>query len=118
MQAYDDDGALLDAEYTVVQNSGYLELILDSRGGSWETGRTARNPDYLWALAVLLARLRDRHGVIEDALVDSLVTQRSGLSEAERRLIDGPIRLDDVDDLTALRRRLMAAQRPIGQSPK
>lgn len=79
--------------------------------------RPARNTDYRKALAVLLDRLRDMDAVIEDALVDSAFTQRSGIPESDRQLIRTPIRLIDEPDVEALRLKLTSAQLRIGRSP-
>ena len=82
---------------------------MDSRSGP--SGRRApRNPDYNRALTILLARLGLLNAVLVDALVDSRHTQDLGLPEADRRLIQVPIRLALEPDADALRRRLGTAQ--------
>ena len=53
--------------------------------------------------------------VLVDALVDSRHTQALGVPEAERRLIQAPIRLALEPDTDALRRRLGTAQAKIAQ---
>lgn len=116
MQALDDEGRPLDAEYSVEADEGRLALVLDSAGGA-DKLRPARNPQYLQALAILLSRLRDLDGVITDALVDSQYTQDRGLAAAERTLISAPVRLAHEQDIEALRRRLTSGQARIGQKP-
>ena len=97
-------GRALDAEYLVEADGGHLALIMESRSGT--SGRRApRNPDYNRALTVLLARLGMLNAVLIDALVDSRHTQDLGLPEADRRLIQAPIRLALEPDADALRRR-------------
>ena len=81
MFASDDSGQVLDAEYVVEREKDQLALILSSSSGPAGT-RPARNTAYRPALALLLARLRDLDAVIQDALVDSLSTQRHGTPEA------------------------------------
>ena len=81
MLATDDSGQTLDAEYVVEREDHQLALILSSSSGPAGT-RPARNTAYRPALALLLARLRDLGAVIEDALVDSLSTQRHGTPES------------------------------------
>lgn len=116
MLATDDNGRVLNAKYSVEADKGLLALILESAGGATH-GRAARNTDYRPALAVLLTRLRDLDGVIQNALVDSGFTQRKGIEEAQRRLIKSPIRLADEPDIEALRLSLTSAQGKIGQAP-
>jgi hypothetical protein len=112
----DDDGAVLDAEYSVVRDEGHLDLILESAGGA-SRDAPARNADYRSTLGVLLARLRGLKAIVDDAVVDSRYTQQAGIPAADRRLIDGPVRLRDVDDLDALRLQLTSRQTHIGQTP-
>ena len=116
MFASDDDGQVLDAEYFVEREKDWLALILSSASGP-AGSRPARNTAYRPVLALLLTRLQELGAVILDALVDSASTQRHGLEEAQRRLIDSPIRLADELDIEALRLRLTSAQSRIGQSP-
>lgn len=112
----DDNGADLDAEYSVERDGEVLALILESASGP-SGSRTGRNTDYRKGLAILLDRLRDHGTVIQDALVDSAFTQRVGIPEAERRLLPAPVRLVDEPDIEALRLRLTSAQSRIGQAP-
>ena len=79
-------------------------------------GRAPRNPDYNHALTLLLTRLGKLNAVLVDALVDSRYTQDLGLPEADRRLIQAPIRLALEPDPEALRRRLGTAQAKIAQA--
>ena len=116
MLATDDSGQTLDAEYVVEREDHQLALILSSSSGPAGT-RPARNTAYRPALALLLARLRDLGAVIEDALVDSLSTQRHGTPESQRQLISSPIRLADEPDIEAVRLRLTSAQARIDQAP-
>ena len=116
MYLVDDSGRALDAEYLVEADGGHLALIMESRSGM--SGRRApRNPDYNRALTILLARLGTLNAVLVDALVDSRHTQDLGLPEADRRLIQAPIRLALEPDADALRRHLGTAQAKIAQAP-
>jgi hypothetical protein len=112
----DDRGRAMDAEYLVEADGGHLALIMESRSGSSGT-RAPRNPDYNHALGVLLARLGMLNALLVDALVDSRHTQDLDLPEADRRLIQAPIRLALEPDPDALRRRLCTAQAKIAQAP-
>jgi hypothetical protein len=106
----------MDAEYLVEADGGHLALIMESRSG--KSGRQApRNPDYNCALTILLARLSTLNAVLVDSLVDSRHTQDLGLSEADRRIIQAPIRLALEPDADALRRHLGSAQAKIAQAP-
>ena len=115
MQAINDHGKTLDAEFLVEADGAHLALIMDSRSGP-NGKRAARNPDYNRALTILLARLGLLNAVLVDALVDSRQTQDLGLPELDRRLIQAPIRLALEPDADALRRRLGTAQAKITQA--
>jgi 5-methylcytosine-specific restriction enzyme A len=115
MKLTDDDGHELDAEYTVEPDGPYLAVVLSSRGGA-SGSATLRNPDYNQALTLLLKRLGRLNAVLADALVDSRDTQRLGLPDPERRIIEAPIRLALEPDADALRMRMGRAQSRIGQT--
>jgi 5-methylcytosine-specific restriction enzyme A len=116
MRVTDDDGRVLDAEYSVETDGSHFALILASAGGG--TGsRPPRNPDYGTVLTTLLSRLRDLEAVLVDAVVDSAETRRYGIPESERRLIDIPVQLAGEADMEALRLRLTAGQARINQAP-
>ena len=83
----------MDAEYHIEADSGHLALIMESRSGISGT-RAPRNPDYNRTLTILLGRLGMLSAVLVDALVDSRHTQDLGLPEADRRLIQAPVRLN------------------------
>lgn len=114
MYALGDDGAPLDAEYSVERDGDRLALVLASRSGG---DRPKANKDYNPALRVLLERLRRLGGVVSDALVDSRDTQRRGLSEDERRLLHAPILLADYSDMETVRLMLTSRQGRVGKSP-
>jgi hypothetical protein len=88
----DDHGRAVDAEYHIEEDGGHLALIMESRSGM-SGARARRNPDYNRALTILLGRLGRLNGVLVDALVDSRHTQDLGLPEADRKLIQAPVRL-------------------------
>ena len=112
----DDLGCPLDAEYLVEADGGALAVIVESRSGM-SGRRPPRNTDYNRALTMLLARLGALDGVLADALVDSRRTQALRVLEADRRLIQAPVRLALEPDTDALRRRLGTAQAKIAQAP-
>lgn len=116
MYPEDDDGRLLDAEYTVEADNDWVALVLQSASGA-SSSRSARNTQYRSALELLLTRLKELNAVLEDALVDSTHTNRLGLPEDERRLTDGPLRLSEQPDMTELRKQLTRRQARIGQRP-
>ncbi|MEU8193198.1 hypothetical protein AB0C10_05385 [Microbispora amethystogenes] len=111
----EDDGRLVEAEYSVIQDGALLALLLSSQSGA-TAGRTARNPDYIRGLTLLLTRLQSLGATLHDALVDSRNTRVLGLPEAERRLMNEPVHLVG-QDISALRLHLTSAQGPIGQAP-
>jgi hypothetical protein len=112
----DDRGRALAADYQIEADGGRLALVMESRSGM-SGSRAPRNPDYNRALTVLLSRLGKLDAVLVDAVVDSHRTQQLGLPDADRKLIEKPIRLALVPDMEALRRRMGTAQARIAQSP-
>ncbi|WP_430497373.1 hypothetical protein ACQRWP_21955 [Micromonospora trifolii] len=109
-----DHGKVLEAEFSVEPDGNHVAIILQSRSGRAK-GRAPRNDHYKPALELILRRLKERRAVIEAAIVDSRRTQQ--LPESSRSLISEPIRLIDVLDTGALRKRLTNAQTTIGQAP-
>lgn len=117
MQPSGDDGAVLDAEYHVESEGQLLALVLESWSGGAKGGsRPARNPEYNRALTTLLTRLAQLDAVLVDALVDSQRTAALGVPEADRRIIPGPVKLNQQPDLEALRRQMGTAQSKVGQA--
>ena len=116
MRLVDDHGRAVDAEYHAEADGGHLALIMESRSGM-SGKRAPRNPDYNRALTILLARLGRLNAVLVDAVVDSRHTQDLGLPEADRWLVQAPVRLGLEPDADGLRRRLGTAQAKIAQAP-
>jgi hypothetical protein len=110
----DDSGRVLNAEFAVEPDGSGLAVVLESAGGMTAAG-PARNADYTPALELILGRLRTLGAVLVAGVVDSRKTER--LSEAERRILDRPVRLSAVEDLAALRLQLTSRQGRIGQAP-
>jgi hypothetical protein len=109
----DDRGQELVAEYNGVPDGEHIAVILESRNGR-VLPEEARNKDYNAASRVLLARLARLDAVLVDALVDTERTQELGVPEAERRLIESPIRLAQVPDLESLRLQMGREQARTG----
>jgi superfamily II DNA or RNA helicase/HKD family nuclease/diadenosine tetraphosphate (Ap4A) HIT family hydrolase len=110
------DGAELDASYQVEAVGGRIELIYHSRGGTGGT-QQAVNTQYAAGLEVLLQRLAQADGRLDDILLDSSQAVRKPI--AERRLsLRGdrsyPIELAAEPDFDDLRRAISAAQ---GKNP-
>ena len=112
----DDHGRVMDAEYHVEADGGYLAVIQESRSGS-SRSRSPRNRDYIPVQTILLDRLGKLNAVLAEAVVDSGRTQRLGMPEASRRLIDAPIQLALEPAPDALRRRMGTRQSKIAQAP-
>lgn len=98
-----------------------IALVFSSGGGKPPKGGTIpRNADYAEGLKLILRRLAQLDATITDAYVDSSKVQKLPL--AERRLdIRGcsyPIRLSELTDFDALRKRLTGAQKLIGKRDK
>lgn len=117
MRAWDANGVLMDADYSVVPDGDLLALIMESRGGGGDTtaGIAGRNSDYNEALEVLLQRLRHFGATIRDAWVDSRRTQALGVPPGDRQIVSEPVRLADVADLSALRFEMGRRQERVAQ---
>jgi hypothetical protein len=102
----------LNADFGVEVDGGYLSLVLESSGGRTAGADRPRNDQYVPALRLLLTRLRDRQAVLLSALVAS--ARVSGLSEEERTLVTGPLKLTEVDDVERLRLDITSAQGRVG----
>lgn len=116
MYAHDDDGKRLDAKYEVERDGDGLALLMSSASGA-SGGRLPRNPDYQQALLVLLQRLQNLEAVLDDALVDTDDTRRRRVPEDERRIIDPPVKLSALPDVTPLRNELRYRQSRVARSP-
>ena len=115
MRAQSDDGAELNAEFSVDADGESLFLVLESAGGRGRDGDRPRNHEYVPALRLLLSRLRDRQAVLVDAVV---VSQQLGhLAESDRTLISSPERLGTVSDIEALRLKITTGQGHVGLPP-
>jgi hypothetical protein len=112
VRAHDDDGAELNADYSVQPDGLYLSLILESGGGRSRDGLHSRNHQYVPALTLLLRRLADRNAVLLGAMVASAPLARR--SEEERTVKHGPVELAGVQDFDQLRLELTTPQGRIG----
>jgi hypothetical protein len=114
-----DGGEPIDATFSIETNDTGIIVILESRGGTKGTAQ-ARNTEYARGLFLLLVRIGQIEGILEDALVDSTEARR--LAVDKRRLdIDGfayPVALDTMHDVNALRRAIMRAAPKVGRDPK
>ncbi|WP_257460357.1 HNH endonuclease [Archangium lipolyticum] len=114
-------GKEIDAHFSLEVISGKTTLLIESKGGGTNSP-FKRNQDYDQGFRLLLERLALRGATIDDAVVDSLTTQKANLSYNQRRLnLSGdhgfPIELTRIGDFDKLRKALAAAQKPIGQRP-
>lgn len=115
MRLRDAHGVELNADFGVEVDEGYLSLVLESAGGRTAGADRPRNDQYVPALRLLLERLRDRQAVLLSALVASAWV--SGLSEDERTLVKGPLKLSGVADVEQLRLEITSAQGRVGLRP-
>jgi hypothetical protein len=111
------DGSELRADFFVERDGDRLAVILESFSGG-DSSRPARNPDYRRTLRVLLGRLQGLNATLTGAFVDSRDTQRAGIPEAERRLIQGEIPLGTEPDTGRIYTLLSNNQRRVALSPK
>lgn len=112
MRLRDAHGVELNADFNVEVDEGRLSLVLESAGGRTAGAARPRNDQYVPVLRLLLQRLRDREAVLLSALVASARVSR--LSEDERTLVKGPLRLADVTDVEQLRLEITSAQGRVG----
>lgn len=120
-QPLGSDGNVLDATFSVDSLLGRpISVLFDSAGGA-VGGKPKRNPDYVAGIDAVLARLKELNGTVLDAYVDSGRTK--DLPIPDRRLDPGadrsfPLELDEIDDLTAVRRSLLKSMAAVGRDPK
>jgi hypothetical protein len=112
MRACDDNGAELNAEFSVAADGPYLSVVLESAGGKVTGSARPRNDQYARALTVLLRRLGDRRAVLVSALVAS--ARMSAVPENERTLLHGTVELGSVTDFERLRLDITRAQGRVG----
>ncbi|WP_218158084.1 McrB family protein [Lentzea flaviverrucosa] len=114
VQATDDTGEVLDADFEVESDGDGLALVMKSASGR-STGRpNGRNPQYNRALELLLSRLRHRDAVLVSGIVDSSSVQN--LPEADRTILDESVSLADLTDIEQFRKKLSGAQHRITNS--
>ena len=97
MRVVDNDGTELRADFFVERDGDRLAVVVESFSGG-DSSRPARNPDYRRTLRVLLRRLQGFNATLTEALVDSRDTQRDGIPEAHRRIIQAEIPLGAESD--------------------
>ncbi|MER7862232.1 hypothetical protein ABTX61_24245 [Amycolatopsis japonica] len=105
----------LNADFGVEVDEGRLSLVLESAGGRTAGADRPRNDQYVPVLRLLPERLRDREAALLSALVAS--ARVSALSEDERTLVKGPLKLADVSDVEQLRLEITSAQGRVGLPP-
>jgi superfamily II DNA or RNA helicase/diadenosine tetraphosphate (Ap4A) HIT family hydrolase/HKD family nuclease len=114
------DGAELDATFTVESSGGVpTSVVIESAGGS-AGSPAARNTEYVDGLDLVLERLAAMGAQVLDVYIDTQSTL--DLSLADRRLDPGeglhyPLRLEELTDLGALRRRLLRSMSRAGRAP-
>jgi hypothetical protein len=111
------DGDELRADFFVERDGDRLAVILESFSGG-DSSRPARNPDYRRTLRVLLGRLQALNATLTGAFVDSRDTQRAGIPEAKRRLIEDEIPLGTEPDTERIYTLLSSNQRRVALSPR
>src|SRR5262245_17578847 len=83
LRVYDDDGAELDATFSVTRTPTGCVLTVES-GGPGGSGPNARNREYNAGLRLLIARLGGLDATLEDAHLATRTTRDR--SEGQRRL--------------------------------
>ena len=119
LHPYDENGARLDASFSLEPTTSGLAILYASRGGTKGTV-SARNSQYHVGLTVLLGRLKRLDAVIASIVLDSAAARQRPLSEralqfpADRRF---PVRLAGIEDLDAFRREISDAQKDVLAAP-
>jgi hypothetical protein len=117
MRAFGPDGTEFNADFFVERDGDRLAVVLESFSGG-DSSRPARNPDYRKVLKLLLGRLQGLNATLTDAVVDSRDTQRAGVPEPDRRLIDAGIPLAAEADTGRVYTLLTSGQRRVALSPR
>jgi hypothetical protein len=117
VRAVDDDGIELRADFFVERDGDRLAVVLESFSGG-DSSRPARNPDYRRTLRVLLGRLQGFNATLTEAFVDSRDTQRAGIPEDDRRIIEAEIPLGTESDPGRVYTLLSSNQRRVALSPQ
>lgn len=112
MNIVDDDGRVLDAEFSVDEKP--RSIVYESAGG--RTGVNARNRQYSRGLVLLLRRLGAMRAIIQEIHVDSLITRRLRVEDRRVALQRHrlPLDLASVRDFADLKRDISTAAREPG----
>ncbi len=111
----DESGAPIDASFSLEQAKDGLAIFYASRGGTKGTPN-ARNSQYHIGLTVLLSRLKRLDAVVTAIMLDSIAARERPLSERALELsndIHFPVRLAEIADVDALRRKISDAQKNV-----
>ena len=116
---FDENGAPIDASFSLEQSRDGLAILYASRGGTKGTPN-ARNSQYHIGLTVLLGRLKRLDAVITAVLLDSIAARRRPMSERTLEFpkdIRFPVRLTGIADVDAFRRKISDAQKNVLTAP-
>jgi HNH endonuclease len=116
---FDEDGAPIDASFSVEHAENGVAIFYASRGGTKGTPN-ARNTQYHIGLTLLLTRLQRLDAVVTAIALDSTAARQRPLSERALKFsneVAFPVRLADIADLDEFRRKISDAQKNVLAAP-
>lgn len=119
MHPFDEDGAPIDASFSVERAENGVAILYASRGGTKGTPN-ARNTQYHIGLTLLLTRLQRLDAVVTAISLDSTAARKRPLSERALEFsneVAFPVRLADIADLDEFRRKISDAQKNVLAAP-
>jgi len=109
------DGTQVDASFCVEPVGENVSIVLEARGGAGGSS-DEQNSKYSEGLELILTRLAERALTIADAYVESRDTVTLPLEERRLQLSDRPYPVT-VDDVSAVKKAISAAQAKVGRAP-
>ena len=103
-----DDGTQIKAHLAVFEGAEWIEVVIDSAGG---TGVDAKNPEYAEAIEVLLIRLGNLEAVLIAVVLNSRPVAQVALNERVITLDEYsyPVRLAAIPDASELRKAIASS---------
>ena len=103
-----ENGTLIKAHLGVFEGADWIEVVIDSAGG---TGVDAKNPDYAEAIEVLLARLGNLDALLIAVVLNSRPVAHVALNERVITLDEYsyPVRLAAIRDASELRKAVASS---------
>ena len=119
LHPFDDDGAPIDATFSLEPMEDGHAVLYASRGGTKGTPN-ARNSQYHIGLTILLRRLKRLDALITAIVLDSTAARQRPLTERALEFADDivfPVRIAAIEDVDAFRRKVSDAQKNVLVAP-